>query len=81
MEMFHKVATVKPDGGFFLRVGFADGTEKRYDVSQMFAKFPVFQELREQSLFDRVRVDPGGYGVSWNDRLDLSCDELYHMGT
>lgn len=78
--MFHKVTAVKPDGGFFLRVEFADGTTKRYDVSQLFVKFPVFLDLREQSLFNGVRVDPGGYGISWNDKLDLSCDELYYMG-
>ena len=22
----------------------------------------------------------GGYGVSWNDDLDLACDALYHNG-
>ncbi len=79
--MFHKVTAVRPDGGYFLLVEFADGTTKRYDVSQLFGKWPVFLDLREQSLFDRVRVDPGGYGISWNDKLDLSCDELYYMGT
>ena len=31
-------------------------------------------------LFDRVRVDTGGYGISWNDDIDLSCDELYWNG-
>jgi hypothetical protein len=27
-----------------------------------------------------VRVDAGGYGVSWNDDLDLSEDELWVNG-
>ena len=26
-------------------------------------------------------VDTGGYGVSWNDDLDLACDELYQNGS
>ena len=31
-------------------------------------------------LFELVKVDAGGYGVSWNDDLDLSADELYTEG-
>ncbi|MDO4617167.1 MAG: DUF2442 domain-containing protein [Lachnospiraceae bacterium] len=28
-----------------------------------------------------VSVDVGGYGIIWNDDLDLSCDELWERGT
>ncbi len=28
-----------------------------------------------------MRVDQGGYGIVWNDDLDLSCDELWEKGT
>ena len=28
-----------------------------------------------------MQVDAGGYGISWNDDLDLSCDELWENGT
>ncbi|WP_423805896.1 DUF2442 domain-containing protein [Phascolarctobacterium succinatutens] len=31
-------------------------------------------------LFNLVKVDVGGYGISWNDDLDLSCDELWENG-
>ena len=31
-------------------------------------------------LFDQVKVDVGGYGISWNDDLDLSCEELWING-
>ena len=31
-------------------------------------------------LFEEVSVDQGGYGVSWNDDIDLSCDELFYEG-
>ena len=31
-------------------------------------------------LFAQVKVDAGGYGISWNDTLDLSCEELYMRG-
>jgi hypothetical protein len=28
-----------------------------------------------------VQVDTGGYGVIWNDDIDLSRNELYNNGT
>lgn len=76
--MFHKVTAVRPCSGFLLDVEFMDGTRKKYDVSQLFDKWPVFRALEENGLFREVKVDTGGYGVSWNDALDLSCDELYY---
>lgn len=27
-----------------------------------------------------VEVDAGGYGIIWNDDIDLSCDELFENG-
>jgi len=32
---------------------------------------------RTSGTFFEVKVDQGGYGVVWNDALDLSCDELF----
>ncbi len=31
-------------------------------------------------LFKCVKVDAGGYGVSWNDEIDLSESELWLNG-
>ena len=36
--------------------------------------------LKSPELFFEVQVDAGGYGVVWNDELDLSCDELFENG-
>ena len=78
--MFHKIESVRPAGEYLLNVKFRDGESRRYDVAKLFDKWPVFQELKDGDLFSRVTVDTGGYGVSWNDRIDLSCDELYYQG-
>jgi len=76
--MFHKVAAVSPLDGYRLSVRFDTGESMRYDVSPLFSKWPVFQSLRDvPGLFERVQVDAGGYGISWNDDIDLSCDELW----
>lgn len=39
------------------------------------------RHLTEQpELFEAAKVDVGGYGIVWNDDLDLSCDELLANG-
>lgn len=78
--MFHKVKTVKPLDGLKLIVTFAEGVTKIYDVRPLLDKWPRFKELNDKHLFSCVEVDNGGYGVIWNDDLDLSCDELYENG-
>lgn len=78
--MFHKVKSVRPMDDFVLLVSFSEGVTKTYDVKPLFVKWPVFNELKNNHLFEEASVDQGGYGVSWNDDIDLSCDELFHEG-
>ncbi|MBQ6207100.1 MAG: DUF2442 domain-containing protein [Oscillospiraceae bacterium] len=79
--MFHKVASVEQWDGCSLNVLFLDETRKEYDIRCLFDRYPMFRQLAEdEALFRQVKVDQGGYGVSWNDELDLSCDELYDHG-
>jgi len=76
--VFYKVKEVKPLENYKLLVCFFDGDERVYDVSQLFDKILPFNSLELiPGLFEYVQVDAGGYGVSWNDELDLSCNELY----
>lgn len=79
--MFNKVLSVRPENDCILSVDFVDGTRKKYDIRQLFARFPMFELLiTDRELFNSVKVDQGGYGISWNDELDLSCNELYDKG-
>ena len=74
---FHKVNSAAPLPDYRLLVRFASGQSKIYDVVPLFDRFPIFQALRNTpGLFEQVQVDPGGYGISWNDDVDLACDEL-----
>lgn len=80
--MFHKVRAVTPLPRYMLAVDFENGEQKRYDVKPLFEKWEPFQALFQiAGLFDQVKVDSGGYGISWNSEIDLSCDELYFNGT
>ncbi|MDR0220974.1 MAG: DUF2442 domain-containing protein [Lachnospiraceae bacterium] len=79
--MFKKVQAVKPLPEYNLLVQFQNGEQKRYNVRPLFDKWEPFKALALTSgLFEQVKVDVGGYGVSWNDEVDLSCDELYYNG-
>ena len=79
--MFHKIKAVSALPNFRLSVQFAEGVTKLYDVKPLFEKLPVFNMLNESpELFGCVTVDVGGYGIVWDDELDLSCDELWENG-
>ncbi len=40
----------------------------------------MFQNLQSEELFYNVEVDVGGYGIIWNDDIDISCDKLFENG-
>ena len=76
--MFHKVKDVKALKKYILEITFEDSTIKYYDISKLFNKWYIFQSLiTTNGLFEQVKVDNGGYGISWNDEIDLSCNELW----
>lgn len=78
--MFHKVKNVFPLPDCRLSVQFAEGVTKIYDVKPLMKQWKAFEALSEERLFSDVCVDVGGYGVVWNDDIDLSCDELWENG-
>ena len=78
--MFHKIKNVSPLPECKLSVQFAEGVTKIYDVKPLFQKIPAFKSLESNNDFGGVYVDVGGYGIIWNDELDLSCDELWDNG-
>lgn len=80
--MFHKIKSVAPLPDFKLSVQFSEGVTKLYDMKPLFKRLPFFKQLEnDPAEFAGVSVDVGGYGIVWNDELDLSCDELWDNGT
>jgi hypothetical protein len=79
-SVFHRIHTVSLVEPFRLRAVFIDGTEKEYDLRRWEHR-PEFSLLfRHPALQKAVQVEPGGYGVSWNDNIDLSAEEIYGNG-
>lgn len=79
--MFHKVKNVTPLPDFKLSVQFCEGVTKIYDVAPLISKWDMFKILNDNpEIFGTVEVDVGGYGIIWDDDLDISCDELWANG-
>ena len=79
--MFHKVKEVNALPDHKISVRFAEGITKIYNIAPLFETYSFFVPLKESAeLFSSVMVDQGGYGVIWNDDIDISCDELWANG-
>ena len=74
-----RIKSVAPLKGRHLLVTFANGVQKVYDC-QRILNLERFQLLKHEAFFRAVTVDPGGYGVSWDDEMDLSEYELWNNG-
>lgn len=80
--MTHRIISVKPMDNMMLSVVFQNGIEKTYDISSLYDVFPQFRILeKEKYLFEEVQVDVGGYGISWNDELDIDANSIWEEGT
>ncbi len=78
--MFHKVKNVIAQSNYKLTVQFSEGVTKIYDMNKLIENNPIFKPLKNNELYYEVKVDIGGYGIVWNEDIDISCDELFENG-
>lgn len=78
--MMHKIISVETKPNLIISATFLDGTIKEYDVKQMFCVYPPMKALEDDTLFHTVQLDTGGFGVSWNDDLDLESETIWEYG-
>jgi hypothetical protein len=76
---YPKIVAATPLENYRLRIVFSNHITKIYDCSALLAH-PIFSLLHDQAIFRAVHVDQGGYGVFWNDDIDLSESELWLHG-
>ena len=64
-----------------VQVTYQDGKVIRYDMSQMFEKYPQLEELRRnRKLFESGHLDLTGFAVIWNEELDFDATSIYDDG-
>ena len=49
-------------------------------MKQLIDKYEIFKNLKENRLFYLVKVDVGGYGIFWNNDIDLSSEDIWENG-
>jgi hypothetical protein len=73
---YPKVIKVEVVSPLKLQLLFDNGELRLYDISNLVLKSP-FDRLLNFDLFKQVKVDEHGYGIYWNDNLDLAESELF----
>ena len=79
MDSFPKVRNVETLADKRLLATFTTGIAKVYDCSPLL-DCAAFAPLKDQCFFENVHADPHGYGIVWNDDVDLSESELWIHG-
>jgi hypothetical protein len=62
-----------------LVIQFDNSAKKLYNVTPLFGK-AMLVPLKNPALFKSVKVEQGGYAVSWNNEIDISEYELWSHG-
>lgn len=79
--MTHRIQAVTAKENFIIEALFYGGEIKQYDIKPLFDIFPQFLAfVTVQNLFNQVAVEAGGYGISWNDELDLDAETIWEDG-
>jgi hypothetical protein len=77
--MLPKIISAKVIGDRTLLIEFSDREFKQYDISNLLNK-PMFAPLKNPSFFKNFRIESGGYGLVWNEDIDISEYELWKNG-
>ncbi len=80
MNSYPKIISVSPLNNKKLRVTFETGITKLYDCTPLLKETP-FVPLKDEYFFRNVHADHSGYGIVWNDEVDLSESEIWIHGT
>ena len=60
-------------------IEFPQDEVKKYDLSSLLNK-PMFASLQNASFFKNFRIESGGYGLVWNEDIDIREYELWKNG-
>lgn len=72
--MYVAVKGVKPIGNYNLILTFSNGEKRQFDMNPYLDK-GIFQELRELSMFNTVRLSFDT--IEWKNQADLDPEVLY----
>ncbi len=74
-----KIIAVHPIDNYELIIEFSNHEYRQYDVKPLLEK-EMFEPLKDRAFFNTVKIEQGGYAVSWNTDIDISEYELWSKG-
>jgi hypothetical protein len=74
-----KIISAQVIGDRCLLIEFSQGEFKKYDISNLLNK-PMFAPLQNVGFFRNFKIESGGYGLVWNEDIDISEYELWKNG-
>lgn len=74
------IKRVYTKNNYILICEFENKVKKKYNVEKLVKKYSIFKKLEDKNLFKSVVVDKGGYGISWNEEIDLAAEEIWENG-
>lgn len=76
-----RVEDIIPLDDAFLLVFFRDGIVKKCNIKDLVQNNRRFMAIIDnQQLFENVKIQPGGYGITWGQELDIADKVLYEKG-
>lgn len=80
MTKYPKIVFAKAIDELLIEIRFDDGTTKFYNFYE-FVKKHNFRELENFGFFKSFSIASGGYGIVWNDEIDIAESELWLNGS
>jgi len=65
---------------YTLIVSFSNNDKRKYNISNLLEK-EMFSVLKNQAFFKNVRIDTGGYALTWDEDIDISEYEIWVHGS
>ena len=75
--MYPAVDAVSPLSDFLIRVSFANGEVKKFDMKP-YLNIGIFKELVQKELFETVRISFDT--IAWANDADIDPETLYQGG-
>ena len=77
IKMYPAVVGVSPLSKYQLRLAFANGEVKRFDMTP-YLGIGLFKELTEKGMFETVAISFDT--IAWANQADIDPETLYHGG-
>lgn len=78
--MFHKISNLVFLDNCVILVGYKNNEWRKFDMKMLMEKHPEFEALKDETFFKSAKIDIGGFGIIWDEWLDVSGEGVYEQG-